>query len=128
MYNDWRYKSRRRELRKSQTEAERILWQRLRGKRFLGLKFFRQYSIGFYILDFYCPHRRLAIELDGSQHQHESAAQYDAERTSYLNALRVTVLRFWNNEVFESLDDVLSRIEMEADIPDNPSALRAPPL
>ena len=61
-------KTRRRSLRKSSTDAERKLWSKLRNKQLAGLKFFRQYSVGPYILDFYCPTLRLDIEADGGQH------------------------------------------------------------
>jgi len=63
--NNPKLKTRRKKLRQNQTEAEKLLWSQLRNKRFYGVKFFRQYSIGHYILDFYSPAFRLAIELDG---------------------------------------------------------------
>ena len=112
MYNDQRYKNRRRELRKNQTEAERFLWRHLRNGRFFGLKFFRQYGVGHYILDFYCPQHRLAIELDGSQHLETAAAERDIERTQYLNGQDITVLRFWNNDVSKDIDGVLEKIRL----------------
>ena len=68
LYNDPSTELDRRRLRKNATDAERKLWSILRSKRMAGLKFFRQYSVGSYILDFYCPERRLAIEVDGGQH------------------------------------------------------------
>ena len=91
-------KNRRKELRKNQTEYEKIFWQKLRNRQLNNLKFFRQYSFGAYILDFYCPEIRLAIELDGGQHLNEENQVYDKERTLYLEANRVRVLRFWNHE------------------------------
>lgn len=65
-YNDEILKLRRKELRKSETDAEKIIWKYLRNKQFYGIKFLRQYSVGPYIVDFYCPFDRLAIELDGA--------------------------------------------------------------
>ena len=92
--NDPSFKTRRRHLRKKQTDAEHKLWQRLRNKQVHGLKFYRQYSVGSYILDFYCPQRRIAIELDGSQHL--AAKEYDDNRTAYLQRSGITVIRFWD--------------------------------
>jgi len=66
LQNDPALKQRRRELRRNQTDAEKALWAYLRNKQFYGMKFFRQYSIGPYILDFYCPNMKLAVELDGN--------------------------------------------------------------
>jgi very-short-patch-repair endonuclease len=107
LYNDKNLKERRISLRKSQTDAERKLWQILRNKQINGLKFFRQYSIGNYILDFYCPAIRLAIEVDGSQH---IDSEYDEKRTSYLRLENVFVLRLWNNDVLNNLEGVYLKI------------------
>lgn len=103
-------KNRRKELRKNQTEYEKIFWQKLRNRQLNNLKFFRQYSFGAYILDFYCPEIRLAIELDGGQHLNEENQVYDKERTLYLEANRVRVLRFWNHELIKNLDGVLRKV------------------
>jgi very-short-patch-repair endonuclease len=111
--NNPNLKKRRRELRKNQTDAEKMLWQKLRNQRLRDLKFFRQYSVGPFILDFYCPKIRLAIELDGGGHNHEEARVYDFERTAYLKTQDIKVLRFWNHEVFKNLDEVLGRIASE---------------
>ena len=67
-YNDQALKGVRRRLRRETTEAERVLWSKLRNRQFHGLKFYRQYGVEKYILDFYCPEKRLGIELDGGQH------------------------------------------------------------
>ena len=109
-YNHPKLKKRRQELRRSQTEVEKILWQRLRNRKIKGLKFFRQYSIGPYIADFYCPEIRLAIELDGGQHSEKDAQLYDQERTDYLNANNVKVARYWNSEVINNIEGVLNDI------------------
>ena len=75
-----------------------------------GQKFFRQYSVGSYILDFYCPKTRLAIELDGESHIPNDQKLYDAERTKYLNGNNIKVLRFWNDEVINNIDIVIQKI------------------
>ncbi|MDU0458824.1 MAG: endonuclease domain-containing protein [Geobacteraceae bacterium] len=110
--NDPALKKRRLELRRNQTDAERTFWAHVRNKQFLGLKFFRQYSFGPYILDFYCPEKKLAVELDGGQHNLPDGREYDAERTAYLDGHGVKVVRFWNNEVLLELDSVLDSLEL----------------
>ena len=86
-------KARRKELRKNQTDSENRVWQRLRNRQVNKLKFFRQYSFGIYILDFYCPEIRLAIELDGGQHLQEESQEYDQQG---LLILRQTALKFYD--------------------------------
>lgn len=100
-------------LRHNQTEAERLLWQKLRNKRLAGLKFYRQFSVGRYVLDFYCPELRLCIELDGSQHVREETIEYDKERTKFLNSLRIKVIRFWNSEIISNMKGVLESLPKE---------------
>jgi putative DNA methylase len=99
-----------RDLRKTMTDAEQLLWQCLRGKQLDGFKFRRQHPIDRFVLDFYCPAARLAVELDGSQHNTEQGRAADAERTAWLNARGIRVLRFWNSEVFSNLEGVLTAI------------------
>src|SRR4030042_6949610 len=110
MRNDPSLKHRRMELRRNQTDAEKLFWMRLRNRQFYGIKFFRQYSTGPYILDFYCPKLKLAIELDGGQHTHEDNREYDAERSAYLKSQGIDVMRFWNHEVLQDTDSVLAMI------------------
>lgn len=100
----------RKELRKNQTEVEKIVWSRIRSRQICNSRFVRQYSVGPYILDFYCPKQRLAIELDGSQHGEEKNMEYDKDRNEYLKGVGIKTLRFWNNEVFNNLNSVLDRI------------------
>jgi very-short-patch-repair endonuclease len=83
----------------------------LKGKRLGGRKFRRQHSVGYYILDFYCPSKKLAIELDGKHHFTEEGMKYDEERTKYLNSLGIRVVRFENEQVFQSPEGVLAEIE-----------------
>jgi very-short-patch-repair endonuclease len=99
--------ARARELRRNGTKPEARLWSVLRGTP-LGVSFRRQHPVGPYILDFYSPALKLAIEVDGSQHFDKQ--EYDRRRTRYLNAKGIRVLRFWNNEVSENFDGVCERI------------------
>ena len=94
-------------LRHAATDAENLLWQRLRAKRFMALKFRRQHEIKPYIVDFYCHEIGLVVELDGSQHGTDEAIEYDAERTKFLEALGLTVVRYWNHDVLGQMDVVL---------------------
>lgn len=97
-------------LRNSMTPQEIILWSRLRREQ-LGCKFRRQHAIGNYIVDFYCPRKKLIVELDGWQHTREKDIKYDAKRTQYFEMLGLKVLRFWNNEINNNLEGVILKIE-----------------
>ena len=118
--NDPVLKQRRRELRRNQTDAERAFWAKVRNKQFLGMKFFRQYSIGPYILDFYCPTVKLAVELDGGQHNQSDNREYDATRSEYLKAQGIDVMRFWNNEVLLDIQGVLCKMTLKVTPPPSP--------
>ncbi|MEK9180830.1 MAG: endonuclease domain-containing protein [Patescibacteria group bacterium] len=100
----------RKSLRRNQTEAERKTWNILRNRQILGLKFFRQYGIGKFILDFYCPEMKLAIEIDGGQHNETQNRQADEARTHYLRGLGIKVIRFWNNEILLNPEGVYDKI------------------
>lgn len=108
--NDPILKQRRQVLRNNQTEAEKNLWARIRNRQFHEIRFCRQYSVGPYILDFYCPELKLAIELDGGQHTNDDKQAYDASRSTYLKAQGIIVMRFWNHEVLQNIEGVLCRI------------------
>jgi very-short-patch-repair endonuclease len=110
IYNNQNLKPIRRVLRKNQTDAEKVMWNQLRNRRLEGFRFVRQYSVGRYVLDFYCPKARVGIELDGSQHADEEVKEYDDQRTNELNSLGIEVLRFWNNDIYENLEKVLEKI------------------
>jgi very-short-patch-repair endonuclease len=97
-----------RQLRREMTEAERKLWLRLRDWRPAGYHFRRQAPLGPFIADFACLHASLVVELDGGQHTEQVAE--DSRRTAYLAEHGFRVLRFWNNQVFTELDDVLETI------------------
>ena len=95
-------------MRHAATDAENLLWQLLRAKRFMNLKFRRQHVIKPYIVDFYCHEIGLVIELGGSQHGMDDAIEYDAERTKFLEALGLTLVRYWNHDVLVRTDVVLA--------------------
>ena len=99
-----------RRLRHQSTDAERALWQHLRGRQLDGCKFRRQHPFGDYILDFACLERKLVIELDGGQHADATAAAKDERRTAFLKAAGFVVLRYWNHQVFGELDAVLDDV------------------
>lgn len=109
-YNNKSLKRHRRDLRKNLTEHERILWSKLKKHQLQNLRFLKQYSVGSYIVDFYCPKLRLAIELDGSQHLEQTAMEYDKQRTKYLESENIRVLRYHNKDVTGNLDGVLENI------------------
>jgi very-short-patch-repair endonuclease len=97
-----------RDLRQSQTDAERKLWWRLRDRRLTEFKFRRQHPIGPYITDFCCTEAKLVVELDGGQHSVQRNS--DAERTALLERQGYRVLRFWDNEVLTDIEGVLQRL------------------
>lgn len=98
-----------RELRKEATKAEQVLWQYLRDRNFLGKKFRRQHTFHGFILDFYCPKDKLAIELDGSIHIGKK--EYDLERQNAIGDFGVKILRFKNSEVLANIKKVLQTIK-----------------
>jgi very-short-patch-repair endonuclease len=114
-------------LSRNQTPAERVLWARLRLRNMAGVRFLRQHVIGDYIIDFYAPSLRLAIELDGGQHYDPDKVRYDERRTARLTVQDVAVLRYTNLDVSQRLEDVLSDIErVVSRLKDHPPA--APPM
>jgi very-short-patch-repair endonuclease len=99
-----------RTLRKTQTEAEKLLWAHLRDKRLHGHKFYRQVPIGPYIADFLRHEAKLIIEVDGATHSEAHELSYDEKREAFLNAQGYRVLRCNNGDVYESLETVLETI------------------
>ncbi|NNH77299.1 DUF559 domain-containing protein [Acinetobacter sp. ANC 5380] len=99
-----------RELRNNMTEAEKLLWSRLRGKQILGLQFYRQKPILNFIVDFYCPVANLVIECDGGQHYTIEGLETDSIRDVALAELGLRVLRFNNGQVLLQLEDVVNTI------------------
>ena len=103
-------------MRTNQTPAEHRLWQILRAKRLSGFKFKRQVPIDHYIVDFVCLRHRLIVEADGGHH---SQSKSDERRDSYLKAHGFRVLRFWNNDIFNNDEGVVTRIldELQSPLP-----------
>ena len=99
-----------RQMRSGMTDAEKKLWGELRAHRLMGLSFRRQMPIAGYIVDFACAEHKLVVEVDGSQHGKDADADYDRIRTERLNALGWTVMRLWNDEVLQNIDDVCTGI------------------
>lgn len=97
------------------TPAEKIIWEQLRDRRLLGLKFRRQHPLGTYIVDFYCPAHRLVVEIDGEIHRYQGVN--DQNRTDQLGEKGYKVIRFWNYEVEHHLDTVLDTIAEKCDLP-----------
>ncbi len=105
-FNNKKLKSYRSKLRSSMTDAEVMLWKYISGGKLMGYRFRRQYSVGKYILDFYCPHLRLAIELDGGRHNEPKNMKADKERTKFLEGYNIRVIRYWDNDVLNNIDGV----------------------
>jgi very-short-patch-repair endonuclease len=100
----------RRKLRRDTTNTEAALWALLKGRALGGRKFRRQHSVGPYVLDFYCPEERLAVELDGPLHDGGQRREHDAERTWNLESMRIRVMRFRNPDVVTRPDFVTATI------------------
>ena len=97
-------------LRRRMTDAELILWSRLRRNAMHGMRIRRQHPIGAYVADFACLPLRLVIEIDGATHGSAEEIAYDKRRDAYLQRQGFRVLRFWNAEVYENMDGVLHAI------------------
>lgn len=100
----------RRNLRNNATMQEQLLWNKLRNGGLNGYKFRRQHSVGDYIVDFYCPECKLAIELNGNHHLEQDKKQADEARTAFLTEMNIRVLRFSNKEIETNIDGVLNAI------------------
>ena len=105
-------RTRSRALRKDDTEAERRLWEELRGHRLNGFKFVRQLPVGIYFADFACRSAKLVVEVDGATHGSEEEVRYDATRTRFLEEQGWRVLRVWNADVFTARNAVCDTILM----------------
>ena len=97
-------------LRVNMTEAERLLWEKIGGKQLKGYQFYRQKTIGNYIVDFHCPKAKLIIELDGGQHYSSEGKEKDQTRDKYMKGIGLKVLRFSDKEVFNNTQGVLEEI------------------
>lgn len=109
-FNKTSEKEKRRQLRKDQTFCEKILWIYLRDRKTPGYKFRRQYSVDHYVIDFYCPELKLAIELDGNVHEIPEQKEYDKYRQEYLERFGITFCRITNNELMSNTNSTFDRI------------------
>jgi very-short-patch-repair endonuclease len=98
------------ELRKNMTDAERLLWSKLRRKQLNNFQFYRQRIIGDYIVDFYCPRSKLIIEVDGGQHYQDEGGKRDKVRDDYMKNVGMRILRVSDREVLHNLNGVVERI------------------
>lgn len=111
LFNRKYMESRRKELRNNSTSAEAVLRLKLKNRQLEGRRFRRQFSVGNYILDFYCPQEKLAIELDGEVHSTSEAIAYDHQRDAYQESIGIKVLRFENRIVFDDPDYLLNEVK-----------------
>ena len=112
VYNIKETKKRRKYLRNNMPRAEVVLWNQLKSKQRLNQRFLRQYSVENYILDFYCPALKLAIEVDGSSHFiNAKSKKLDIKKENVLEIYGITVIRFMNNDIYDSLNSVVIIIE-----------------
>jgi very-short-patch-repair endonuclease len=110
IYNRKKEQKKRRYLRKNMPKSEVLLWTKLKNRQMHGERFLRQYGVDQYILDFYCPRLKLAIEVDGDSHFVLGAEDYDKERQEYIEAFGIRFLRFTNVDVCENIDGVCQDI------------------
>jgi very-short-patch-repair endonuclease len=104
------------ELRKFETESEKLLWSRLNKNQIIGLQFRRQHPINLFIADFYCPKIKLIIEVDGSIHEIPEYQTHDIGRSEILNDFGITVIRFTNEQILNEIDSTIEQIETTAKI------------
>ena len=109
-YNKTIEKPKRKSLRHNMTQPEVILWSKLKGNNIGGHKFRRQYSVDQFVLDFYCPQLKIAIEVDGESHVSNDAMEYDHSREEHIKQFGIMFLRFTNNDVRNNLSGVLNKI------------------
>jgi very-short-patch-repair endonuclease len=93
-------------LRRRQTDAEILLWDKLRNKQLNGVKFRRQHCVGKYIVDFVCLKKKLIIEIDGGHHNEPDVKREDDRRTKWLEAEGYKIVRFWDNDVLQNIEGV----------------------
>ena len=117
---DRRLKPLARNLRTNMTDAEQLIWSKIRRKQIGDLQFYRQKNVGNYIVDFYCPKGKLIIEVDGGQHLEKVGMKKDQERDRYLQKLGLTVLRFSDIDVLKNIDGVIERINEHIKSPLSP--------
>jgi very-short-patch-repair endonuclease len=99
-------------LRKYQTESEKLLWEILKNKQMMGLRFKRQHPIDNFIADFYCHSLKLVIEVDGKIHSHPERVELDKERSAIIESFGIMVIRFTNDDIIHRVEIVKTSIEM----------------
>ena len=112
-FNEKEMKDIRKILRSNATPAEAVLWTQIKGQKINGRQWRRQFSVGPFILDFYCPALKLGIELDGAQHFAPGGCEADDARTNYLREQGIRIIRFENKDVKYSLESVIETIDRE---------------
>jgi very-short-patch-repair endonuclease len=110
LYNKTSEKLKRQQLRREMTKAEKLLWEKLKSQQLENCKFRRQYSVDKFVIDFYSPEIKLAIEVDGDSHFQDGAVEYDAERQIFIESVGIKFLRFTNDEVYHNLEGVIEVI------------------
>ncbi len=114
-FNQIKAKRTRRQLRAEAPRAEQILWSKLRNKQLADLRFRRQFSVGKYVVDFYCPQLHLAIEVDGDSHFDDIAEKRDTVRQRFIESYGIVFFRCTNDDVYRNLDGTLEEIERLAE-------------
>ncbi|PMB42436.1 hypothetical protein CEN41_15240 [Fischerella thermalis CCMEE 5330] len=110
LYNKSSEKEKRRQLRQNIAKAEKILWEKVKDRQIEDCKFRRQYSVAEFVIDFYSPELKLAIEIDGDSHFKNGAAEYDKERQLLIESAGIRFIRFTNDDVYTNLPGVLESI------------------
>ncbi|NMF66423.1 endonuclease domain-containing protein [Brasilonema octagenarum] len=110
LYNKDSEKEKKRLLRQNITKCETLLWEKLRDRQLENCKFRRQYSVDKFVIDFYSPELRLAIEIDGESHFEKGAVEYDKARQEFIESAKITFIRFTNNDVYGNFSGVLESI------------------
>jgi very-short-patch-repair endonuclease len=117
-YNKKTEQEKRRSLRKNMTYCEKIVWLHLRKKQ-LGYRFLRQYSVDHFVIDFYCPELKLAIEIDGDVHEIPEQIDYDKSRQKYLEAFGIKFVRIKNEEFLGNPNKAFDKIEKKISLLSN---------
>ena len=110
-YNKSSEKEKRRKLRQNQTNAEDLVWRYLRNRQLLGYKFKRQYSVDYFVIDFYCPELKLAVEVDGESHNNPEQREYDIKRQKYLEEFKINFVRIKDEELLGNPNKEFMKIE-----------------
>ncbi|MBN8585677.1 MAG: DUF559 domain-containing protein [Ignavibacteria bacterium] len=97
------------------TKAEAILWDEIKNRKILGVKFRRQFGIGAYVVDFYCNELKIAVEVDGATHQTDAELEYDRTREEEIRQLDIHFIRFSNIEIYQSLDHVIESLKTKVE-------------